>query len=48
MSLGMDFYKGIKSSEKRFVISPISGHDLIFQDEKLLCDEVNDFVLKNR
>jgi pimeloyl-ACP methyl ester carboxylesterase len=47
-TLGEDFYNRISSSEKRMVISPVSGHNLILQDKKLFCDEVNMFVLKFR
>ena len=46
VALGEDFYTRISSSEKRMVISPVSGHNLMFQDEKLFCDEVNSFVSK--
>ncbi len=44
LSLGEDFYDHISSTEKRMVISPVSGHNMIFQDEKLFCDEVNAFI----
>ena len=47
-ALGEDFYNHINSSEKRMVISPRSGHNIILQDKKLFCDEVNAFVLKHR
>ncbi|HEY5471503.1 MAG TPA: alpha/beta hydrolase [Bacteroidales bacterium] len=47
-ALGVDFYNRITSIEKRMVISPVSGHNLILQDKKLFCDEVNSFVLKYR
>jgi pimeloyl-ACP methyl ester carboxylesterase len=46
--LGEDFYNHISSAEKSFVISPVSGHNLMLQDGKLFCDEVNSFVLKYR
>lgn len=46
--LGEDFYNRISSTEKRMVISPVSGHNLILQDKKLFCDEVSSFVLKYR
>jgi pimeloyl-ACP methyl ester carboxylesterase len=48
VELGEDFYNKISSADKKMVISPISGHNLILQDEKLFCDEVNAFVLKYR
>jgi pimeloyl-ACP methyl ester carboxylesterase len=47
-ALGEDFFNRISSTEKRMVISPVSGHNLIQQDKKLFCDEVNAFVLKYR
>jgi pimeloyl-ACP methyl ester carboxylesterase len=47
-TLGEDFYNHINSIEKRMVISPVSGHNLMLQDEKLFCDEVYSFVLKYR
>jgi len=43
-ALGDDFYNRINSMEKRMVISPYSGHNIMLQDEKLFCDEVNAFV----
>jgi pimeloyl-ACP methyl ester carboxylesterase len=42
--LGMDFYNRIGSPEKKFVISPVSGHNIYLQDEKLFCDEINSFL----
>jgi pimeloyl-ACP methyl ester carboxylesterase len=47
-SLGKDFFDRIRSTDKKMVISPISGHNMIFQDKKLFCDEVNLFVSKYR
>jgi pimeloyl-ACP methyl ester carboxylesterase len=47
-ALGEDFYNHISSAEKRIVISPSSGHNIMLQDERLFCDEVNSFVLKYR
>jgi pimeloyl-ACP methyl ester carboxylesterase len=44
--LGLDFYNRIGSTDKKMVISPVSGHNLILQDEKLFCDEVNTFISK--
>jgi pimeloyl-ACP methyl ester carboxylesterase len=46
--LGEDFFNRINSTEKRMVISPFSGHNLMFQDEALFCNEINAFVQKNR
>src|SRR5664279_5370155 len=48
LPLGEDFYNRIHSSAKRFVISPVSGHNMILQDKKLFCDEVSTFVSKYR
>lgn len=45
LSLGMDFYSRISSADKRLVVSPVSGHNIIYQDEKLFCDEVGSFIL---
>jgi pimeloyl-ACP methyl ester carboxylesterase len=42
--LGEDFYNRINSADKKMVLSSVSGHDLMLQDEKLFCDEVNAFV----
>jgi pimeloyl-ACP methyl ester carboxylesterase len=48
LALGEDFYNRISSSEKSMVISPLSGHNIMLQDEKFFCDEVTTFVLKYR
>lgn len=47
-ALGKDFYNHINSTVKSMVISPISGHNMILQDKKFFCEEVDAFVLKNR
>jgi pimeloyl-ACP methyl ester carboxylesterase len=47
-ALGEDFYSRISSTEKSMVISPVSGHNLMLQDEKLFCDEVNAFIERVR
>ncbi len=44
LTLGEDFYNRIHSINKRFAISPVSGHNMILQDKKLFCDEVSAFV----
>ncbi len=44
VALGEDFFNRIHSTDKRFVISPVSGHNMILQDKKLFCDEVDAFV----
>ena len=47
-ALGKDFYLRIGSAYKKMVISPVSGHNMMLQDEKLFCDEVNSFVQDHR
>jgi pimeloyl-ACP methyl ester carboxylesterase len=47
-ALGEDFFNRISSKDKKMVISPISGHDMILQDKKFFCDEINAFVLNHR
>jgi pimeloyl-ACP methyl ester carboxylesterase len=46
LALGEDFYTRISSTDKRLVISNYSGHNMILQDKKFFCDEVNSFVSK--
>jgi pimeloyl-ACP methyl ester carboxylesterase len=46
--LGRDFYQRIGSVYKKMVISPVSGHNMMLQDEKLFCDEVSSFVQDHR
>lgn len=48
LPLGEDFYNHISSANKSFVISPISGHNMMLQDEQFFCNEVSSFVSKNR
>jgi pimeloyl-ACP methyl ester carboxylesterase len=48
VSLGEDFYNRISSADKKMVISPISGHNMIVQDKKLFCDEIDAFVAAHR
>jgi pimeloyl-ACP methyl ester carboxylesterase len=43
-ALGEDFFNHINSGDKRMVYSSHSGHNMILQDKKLFCDEVNAFV----
>jgi len=47
-ALGEDFYGHIYSSDKKMIISPSSGHNIILQDKKLFCNEVNAFVLGHK
>jgi pimeloyl-ACP methyl ester carboxylesterase len=42
--LGADFYGRIGSTDKKMVISPVSGHSIMLQDEVLFCNEVNNFI----
>ena len=46
--LGDDLYNRISSTDKKIILSPISGHYIMFQDEVLFCNEVNDFVRLHR
>jgi len=46
--LGTDFYSRVGSVYKRMVISPISGHNFMFQDKELFTREVNAFIEKFR
>jgi pimeloyl-ACP methyl ester carboxylesterase len=48
LALGEDFYNRINSTVKSMVISPYSGHNMILQDEKFFCDEVDAFIQTNR
>jgi pimeloyl-ACP methyl ester carboxylesterase len=48
VALGKDFYDRISSTDKKMVISPISGHDMILQDKKFFCDEIIKFVEAHR
>jgi pimeloyl-ACP methyl ester carboxylesterase len=42
--LGDDLFNRISSIDKKIVISPVSGHNIMFQDEVLFCKEVNEFI----
>lgn len=46
--MGYDVYDRINTSNKRIAISPISGHYMMFQDESFFCNEVDDFIEKNK
>ena len=46
--LGVDIWNRINTNEKRMVISPVSGHNFMFQDEVLFCNEVDNFIVKYR
>lgn len=47
-ALGEDFFNRISSTDKKMAISPISGHNMILQDKKFFCDEINAFVQNHR
>src|SRR5674476_573705 len=47
-ALGEDFYNHISSNDKKMAISPGSGHNVILQNKKFFCEEVNAFVLGHR
>lgn len=42
--LDEDVYNRIKTTDKKLVISPISGHDIMLQDETFFCNEVDAFI----
>ncbi len=42
--LGNDFYNRIGSADKKIVISPVSGHNIMLQDEIFFTNEINNFV----
>jgi len=42
--LGVDLMNCISTTDKKMVISPISGHNFMYQDEVLFCREVNEFI----
>jgi len=48
VALGEDFYNRISSTDKKMVISNISGHDMILQDKKFFCEEISKFVEAHR
>ena len=43
-----DVYKRINTTDKKLAISPISGHDIMLQDESFFCNEVNAFIEKHK
>lgn len=43
-SLGTDILNRINTTDKKMVISPISGHYTMFQDEEFFCKVVDDFI----
>ncbi len=46
--LGNDFYSRVGSTERRMIISPVSGHNLMVQDKELFSGEVDAFIEKFR
>ncbi|NVO10421.1 MAG: alpha/beta hydrolase [Bacteroidales bacterium] len=46
--LGDDILNRINTTDKKMIISPISGHSMMFQDEALFCNEVNKFIELHR
>ncbi len=46
--LGEEVYARVGATAKRKVISPVSGHAIMQQDEELFCREVNDFLAQYR
>lgn len=47
-SIIKDRFNRISSTEKKIVISPVSGHNIMFQDEVLFCREINEFIELHR
>lgn len=46
--LGYNLFNHISSVDKKLIISPVSGHSIMFQDEVLFCKEVNEFIALHR
>ncbi|HAS42216.1 MAG TPA: hypothetical protein DCS93_17195 [Microscillaceae bacterium] len=42
--LGQDIYHLVNTMSKKLVISEVSGHSVMFQDESLFCEEVSAFI----
>jgi pimeloyl-ACP methyl ester carboxylesterase len=47
-ALGEDLFNRISSTDKKMVISPVSGHNIMIQDKVLFCKEVNDFIASHQ
>lgn len=47
-SIIKDLFNRVSSTEKKIVISPVSGHNIMFQDEVLFCREINEFIAMHR
>lgn len=39
-----DVFNRISTTDKKIVVSPISGHNIMLQDESFFCNEVNAFI----
>jgi len=48
IALGQEFFSSISSTYKRMSVSPVSGHEMVVQDEVFLCDEIDNFVNDNK
>jgi pimeloyl-ACP methyl ester carboxylesterase len=46
--LGEELYNKISTDDKKIVVSPISGHEIFYQDEALFCEEINEFIKRHR
>ena len=46
--LGYDLFNKVSSADKKIVISPVSGHNIMFQDDVLFSKEVDDFIELHR
>ena len=48
LALGEDFYNRISSTDKKMVISPVSGHVMFLQDKEFFCEQIDAFVEAHR
>jgi pimeloyl-ACP methyl ester carboxylesterase len=48
VGLGYDLYDRVSSTDKQIVISEISGHNIMLQDQVLFCDEIVKFVQSHK
>ena len=46
--LAEDVFKRINTQDKRIAVSPISGHNIMLQDEFFFCKEVNEFIERHK
>ena len=47
-ALGEDFYNRISSTDKKMVISPVSGHVMFLRDKEFFCEQIDAFVEAHR